>query len=77
MRHPDQTSPTSLGAALNGSKAGVSAALGIGTGALVHTAAAAVGISAILMTSAVAFTALIGAGAAYLVYIGASMLLTR
>jgi len=60
-----------------GARGGVVAALGISAGALLHTAAAAVGISAILTTSALAFTALKWAGAAYLVYIGVQMLLTR
>jgi threonine/homoserine/homoserine lactone efflux protein len=60
-----------------GTRGGVAAALGVGAGALVHTAAAAVGISAILMTSALAFTVLKWAGAAYLVYIGVQMLLAR
>ena len=60
-----------------GTRGGVAAALGVGVGALVHTAAAAVGISAILMTSALAFNVLKWAGAAYLVYIGVQMLLAR
>jgi threonine/homoserine/homoserine lactone efflux protein len=60
-----------------GTRGGVAAALGIGAGALLHTVAAALGISAILMTSALAFTVLKWAGVAYLVYIGVQMLLTR
>src|SRR5262245_14434923 len=56
-----------------GTKAGVVAALGVGAGILVHTAAAAIGISALLAASAAAFLVLKLAGAAYLVYIGLSL----
>src|SRR5262245_30153228 len=57
-----------------GTKAGVIAALGVGAGILVHTAAAAIGISALLAASATAFLVLKLVGAAYLVYIGLSLL---
>jgi threonine/homoserine/homoserine lactone efflux protein len=53
-----------------GRRAGVMAALGINLGAYVHLAAAVLGISAILLTSAFAFTVVKWAGAAYLVYLG-------
>lgn len=59
-----------------GVRAGLAAALGIGAGCLVHISAAAIGISAILASSAVAFTVLKWIGAAYLVYIGLQMLMT-
>ncbi|GAA2686549.1 LysE family translocator [Actinoplanes palleronii] len=48
-------------------------AFGIGTGALVWGAAAAVGVSALLTASTVAYTALRVAGAAYMLYLGARM----
>lgn len=57
-----------------GTRAGLTAALGVGAGACFHIAAAAIGISALLVTSAVAFTALKWVGALYLVYIGVQML---
>ncbi|MEI7035407.1 LysE family translocator [Fulvimonas yonginensis] len=60
-----------------GHAAGLAAALGINAGCLVHTSAAVVGISAVLMTSALAFAALKYLGAAYLAWIGLRMLLTR
>ena len=60
-----------------GRTVGMAAVLGINTGCLVHTLAAVLGISAILMTSALAFAALKYLGAAYLVWVGLRMLLAR
>ncbi len=60
-----------------GRRIGVASALGIGAGALVHSIAAALGLSAILMTSASAFLIVKLIGALYLVYLGARMLLSR
>lgn len=57
-----------------GWRAGVAAALGIGTGCLFHIAAATLGLSALLATSAAAFTMLKLIGAVYLVYVGISLI---
>ena len=57
-----------------GRQAGSVAALGIGTGALVHIFAASLGLSALLAASASAFTAVKMIGAAYLVYVGISLI---
>src|SRR6202030_2264915 len=54
----------------HGRSAGLVSALGISVGSLVHTAAAAVGLSALLMSSAIAFAAVKYLGAAYLIYLG-------
>ncbi len=53
-----------------GRAAGLVSALGIATGTLVHVPAAAVGLSALLVSSAAAFTVVKYLGAAYLVYLG-------
>lgn len=53
-----------------GRSAGLVSALGIGVGTLVHAAAAAVGLSALLMSSAIAFGVVKYLGAAYLIYLG-------
>ncbi|HMM41879.1 MAG TPA: LysE family translocator [Thermomicrobiales bacterium] len=58
-----------------GRRAGVVSAAGVATGSLVHVAGAALGLSAILMSSATAFTTVKLAGAAYLFYLGLRSLL--
>lgn len=58
-----------------GWRAGSVAALGITAGCLVHVAAATAGLSALVAASGTAFTVLKWLGAAYLVFIGARMLL--
>jgi threonine/homoserine/homoserine lactone efflux protein len=60
-----------------GWRGGVAAALGISTGCITHVLAAAVGLSALLVASATAFTAVKWLGAAYLCYVGLTMLLSR
>lgn len=60
-----------------GLRAGCVAALGITAGCFVHIFAAAVGVSALMLASATAFTVLKWIGAAYLVYVGTRMLLSR
>jgi RhtB (resistance to homoserine/threonine) family protein len=57
-----------------GTRAGIVAALGIGAGTFIHIAAAAIGISALIVTSALAFTVLKWVGALYLIYLGIQML---
>ena len=54
--------------------AGLISALGIGVGTLVHTAGAAVGLSALLVSSATAFSVVKYLGAAYLIYLGVQKL---
>lgn len=58
-----------------GHQAGVLSALGVGSGILIHTLFAAFGLSAILATSAWAFSTIKFAGAAYLIYLGIQALL--
>jgi len=60
-----------------GRHAGFLSVLGISTGSLVHTTAAAFGLSAILVTSAFTFSLIKWAGAAYLVYLGIQMLFQK
>lgn len=61
----------------HGVRTGVVAALGIVSGCFVHVLAAAVGVGALLATSATAFTVLKWVGAAYLVWMGVRLLVTR
>lgn len=60
--------------ASQGWRAGSAAALGIGAGTMVHVLAAAIGLSALLATSATAFGVVKWAGVAYIVYVGIGLL---
>ena len=60
-----------------GRREGILSALGTGVAGLLHTLAAALGVSAILATSAVVFALIKWLGAAYLVYLGVKMLLEK
>jgi threonine/homoserine/homoserine lactone efflux protein len=57
--------------------AGLVSALGIGVGSLVHVTAATIGLSSLLASSAMTFTVVKYAGAAYLILLGIHRLLTR
>lgn len=63
--------------ATQGWRAGVAATLGIGTGTMVHVLAAAVGLSAILATSATAFTIVKYVGAAYIIWMAIGLLRSK
>jgi threonine/homoserine/homoserine lactone efflux protein len=60
-----------------GRRAGLLSVLGIVSGSVIHTLAAAFGLSAILATSARAFVIVKLIGAAYLAYLGIRLLLER
>jgi len=60
-----------------GRRIGLASAFGTALGGLVHVAAAALGLSALLATSALAFSVVKYAGAAYLLYLGIRTLLQR
>jgi threonine/homoserine/homoserine lactone efflux protein len=61
----------------DGRTVGLAAVAGVQLGTFVHAAGAALGLSAVLATSAVAFTAVKWLGAGYLVYVGVRTLATR
>jgi threonine/homoserine/homoserine lactone efflux protein len=65
---PDNTFVVATGMA-RGRRAALATALGMCCGVSVHTAAAALGVSAVLYSSATAFRVLKVAGAAYLLYL--------
>jgi threonine/homoserine/homoserine lactone efflux protein len=60
-----------------GRAAGLASVGGIHVGTLVHVAAAALGLSALLVSSATAYNAVRFVGAAYLIWLGARRLLAR
>jgi threonine/homoserine/homoserine lactone efflux protein len=60
-----------------GRAAGLVSALGITVGTLIHVAAAVVGLSALLMSSAIAFSVVKYLGAAYLIFLGVQKLLSK
>lgn len=67
-----------LGRTLNGGRReGVLSALGTFVGGLVQALAAALGLSAVLVASATAFQTVRYVGAAYLIYLGITMIRTR
>jgi threonine/homoserine/homoserine lactone efflux protein len=57
-----------------GRRAGVTAVFGINAGAYVHLVAAVTGLSAVLMASSLAFSAIKWIGAAYLIWLGIATL---
>ena len=73
---PGQDTMYILGRSLSGGlRSGVASTLGITVGTIIHTLAAAAGLSVLLATSPLAFTVVKICGAAYLVFLGARLLL--
>jgi threonine/homoserine/homoserine lactone efflux protein len=66
-----------LQSAEQGRRVGLASVAGVHLGTLVHVAAASAGLSALIVASSVAFSAVKYAGAAYLVYLGVRKLLDR
>lgn len=64
-------------ASVGGRRVGIATGLGITAGDLLHTAMATLGLSAVLMTSALAFGIVKYAGAAYLIYLGIRALMEQ
>jgi threonine/homoserine/homoserine lactone efflux protein len=60
-----------------GRRAGLFCALGVASGGVVHVAAATVGLSALIASSATAFTVVKLVGAAYLIVVGVRRILAR
>ena len=60
-----------------GRRVGLASVAGVHLGTLVHVAAASAGLSAVIVASSVAFSAVRYAGAAYLIYLGVRKLLDR
>jgi len=54
----------------DGTRAGIVAALGVGVGTFIHIAGAAIGLSALILASALAFAVIKWIGALYLIYLG-------
>ena len=73
---PD-TAVVTKNALMSGRRPGVAAAVGVAIGLTIWTAAAALGLAALLKASSVAFDALKVVGAVYLVWIGVQMLRAR
>ena len=63
--------------AAQGYRAGLASAVGLSVGAFVHVAAAMIGLSAILLTSATTFGIVKAVGAGYLIYLGIRTFLAR
>lgn len=61
----------------SGTKVGIATGAGIAAGDIVHTFTAIVGISAIIATSALLFSLVKYAGAAYLIYLGVKAILSK
>ncbi|MDX1709714.1 MAG: LysE family translocator [Rhodovibrionaceae bacterium] len=64
-------------AVAQGRRAGLVSALAITAGSLVHTLAAVVGLSAVVLASPLAFQTIKYLGAAYLLYLGVKLILAR
>ena len=60
-----------------GYRAGLASALGLSMGVFAHVAAAAIGLSALLLASTTAFTVVKAVGAGYLIYLGLKILFSR
>ncbi len=75
---PGQDTMFIIGRSLAGGRSsGFAAAAGVAVGSMVHTLAAAFGLSVLLRTSATAFMVVKFAGAAYLIWLGVQLLRTK